>query len=155
MFFIQYTVLYPITYGVHMGCKGSCYNNRDAVNLDLKLVLRAGVVWAVIGIVIMVAVALLGAFLSAFGVEGLSVWSYAAMFAGVHFALRSGEGWVVAIIGGALAGLIAGALIVVAQLLLGSFLSLGGGGSFDPLALAGALIAGLVGGLGMKLSQKF
>ncbi|MBN1121588.1 MAG: hypothetical protein JXJ17_10950 [Anaerolineae bacterium] len=122
------------------------------MKLNGNLVLRAGIAWAVIGVILMILAPIFG---SSFGVEGLSLWGYAAMFAGVHYAIRSGKEWLEAVIGGALAGLLAGVIIVLVQMLLGGTLPIQASGGFNLTGLLGAFIAGLAGGLGTRLSQKF
>ncbi len=114
------------------------------MNLDLKLVLKAGFIWGIVGVLLILALTLLP-FLS--GLESVGVLTYVAMFAGVHFAARDPGSWLVALIGGAIAGIIAALLVMVAGFFLG-------GGSFDAMGLVGAVVAGLAGALGMRVVQK-
>jgi hypothetical protein len=120
--------------------------------LDLKLVGKAGLVWGIIGLALMLLIAVLGRFVPAsFGLEGLSLVGYAALFAGVHFGLRAAGNWIIALVGGALAGTLA-ALIIM---LVSQFVPFIGGGGFTVQGLVGGFIAGLCGGLGIKLAQRF
>lgn len=125
------------------------------MRLDWKQVLRAGFLWAVIGVVLLILVTVLGPLLGSIGVGGVSLWSYAAMFAGVNFTVRTGETWLDAIVGGALAGLIAGALILLLEVLINQFtpLAVSTGEGLQALAFAGAALAGAAGGVGVKLSK--
>lgn len=118
------------------------------MTLDLKLVLKAGIVWGIIGILIIVAVTLLSGILP-FSVDGFSVGLVAALFAGVHFAYRNQSNFVVDVIGGAISGIIAALLLVAASLVLPMVLGTSAGGGLDPQTIVTALLAGIGGGLGM------
>lgn len=119
--------------------------------LDLKTVGKAGLVWGIIGLALMLLITVLGGLVPAsFGLEGLSLVGYAALFAGVHYGLRS-PGMIIALVGGALAGALA-ALIIM---LVSQFVPFVGGGGFTVQGLVGGFIAGLCGGVGIKLAQRF
>ncbi len=122
--------------------------------LDLGLVGKTGLVWGIIGLVLMLVIGLLGAFVPpSFGLEGLSMVGYAAIFAGVHFGLRVEGSWVMALIGGALAGTLAALIIMlVIQFVPLPFMS---GTGFTVQGLVGGFVAGLAGGLGIRLAKRF
>ncbi len=120
------------------------------MTLDLKLVLRAGIVWGIVGIILVVAATFLGGFLP-FEVEGLALGTYAAMFAGIHFAARDPGNLIVGLIGGAIAGIIAALLMLAVTFFLpGAGFSLKG----NTGAIIGALVAGIAGAIGMKIVQR-
>jgi hypothetical protein len=120
------------------------------MTLDLKLVLKAGIIWGIVGVVLVVAASFLGPFLP-FQVDGLALGTYAAMFAGVHFAARDPGKLLVALVGGAVAGIIAALLMLVANLIVpGGGFSMGGSTG----AIIGALLAGIAGAIGMKIVQR-
>ena len=72
--------------------------------LNVNLVLRAGLIWGIIGIVLIVLVAFFGSSLP-FAVEGLNLGTYAVLFAGVYFVFRNSGSVLVDLMGGALAGI--------------------------------------------------
>jgi hypothetical protein len=120
--------------------------------LNLKLVLRAGLIWGIIGIVLIVLVAFFGSSLP-FAVEGLNLGTYAVLFAGVYFVSRNKEGKIPAdLIGGAISGIIAALLLILAGYVLPSFT--GVGTTPSTTAIIGALLAGLAGALGMILTKR-
>jgi hypothetical protein len=119
--------------------------------LNLNLVLRAGLIWGIIGIVLTVLVAFFGSSLP-FAVEGLNLGTYAVLFAGVYFVARNTGKILEDLFGGALAGFIAALLLIVAGYVLPSFTGVGAAPSTT--AIIGALLAGLAGALGMILSKR-
>ena len=122
------------------------------MNLDLKLVLKAGVIWGIVGILLILAERFLGGRLP-LTAEGLELGPFAALFAGVHFAARSPEkNIIVDLVGGLIAGLIVALLLIVASLVVstGTGFSLRGNVS----GLVGALVAGLGGALGMQVVKR-
>lgn len=120
------------------------------MTLDLKLVLTAGLIWGIVGVVLVVAAMFLGSYLP-FEVDGLTLGTYAALFAGVHFVARDSGNLVVGLIGGAIAGIIATLLMLAASIFLpGSDFTIGG----NTAAIVGALVAGIAGALGMKIVKK-
>jgi hypothetical protein len=119
--------------------------------LNVNLVLRAGLIWGIIGIVLIVLVAFFGSSLP-FAVEGLNLGTYAVLFAGVYFVSRNSGSVLVDLMGGALAGIIAALLLIVAGFVLPSFTGIGAVPSTS--AIIGALLAGLAGALGMILTKR-
>ena len=125
------------------------------MQLDLKLVLRAGIVWGIIAVLLMLAATLLSGILP-IPVDAVALGTFAALFAGVHFAHRSTDGHIiVAIVGGAIAGIIV-ALFMFAVSLIVSRVGLGevAFGLNDTGALIGALVAGLFGALGFQIVKR-
>ncbi|NDJ36467.1 MAG: hypothetical protein GYB64_17575 [Chloroflexi bacterium] len=126
------------------------------MTLDLRLVLKAGLIWGVLAIVLLVIVQLVP-LLPQVGIEGLDLASFATLFAGVHFSARNpnDKNIVVGLIGGSMAGIIAAVLMVVASLVLPVVL---GSGAFTTTnieaVLVPALIAGIAGALGMELVKR-
>jgi hypothetical protein len=120
------------------------------MNLDLKVVLKSGIIWGIVAIILVVIIHFLGRFLPA-GVQGLTLGTYAVLFAGVQFAYQEKAGWIMPLIGGALAGVVAALLLVVASMIIpGLGLSFGAGLH----ALIPPLIAGICGALGMEIVKR-
>ncbi|NDJ54501.1 MAG: hypothetical protein GYB68_15640 [Chloroflexi bacterium] len=122
------------------------------MELDTKAMIRGGVIWGLVALVV--------SFISGFiavtlpGISALGIGSFATMFAGIHYVATRKEGKksiLSSIVGGALAGLIAALFLIAAGLILqftadGLALTLQG--------IAGVLITGLIGALGMEVVQR-
>jgi hypothetical protein len=120
------------------------------VTLDLKLVLKAGIIWGIVGVLLIVAASFLGGGLP-FAVEGLTLGTFAALFAGVHFAARNPvNNIIVDLVGGLIAGLIVAVLLIVASLVVDTGFSLQG----NMAGTVGALVAGFAGALGMQVVKR-
>ncbi len=123
------------------------------MTLDLRLVLKAGIIWGIVGILLIVAVTFLRPVLS-LNIEALTLGTYAALFAGVHFAARSEtRNIIVDLVGGAISGVIAALLMIAASFVLSRLL---GETAFAPntASLIAALVAGLGGGVGMIIIKR-
>ncbi len=119
------------------------------MQLDLKLVLRAGFVWGIIGVLLVLGAAFLGSYLP-FSVDPIALGTYAALFAGVHFAYRSADsGIIVALVGGAVSGVIVALLMIAVGLVVPQV----GFSASNTGALIGALVAGLFGALGFQIAR--
>lgn len=118
------------------------------MTLDLRLVLVAGILWGIVGLVLILAAGFLGPMLP-FTVEGLSLGTFAVLFAGVHFVYRNPGGLVADLIGGAIAGIIAALILIVAS----NFLPVAGG-AMSSSNIVGAIAAGLGGALGMVIIER-
>lgn len=116
------------------------------MTLDLRLVGIAGFIWGVIAAVLVLLTTLFGSYLP-LTVDGLSLGTYAMMFAGVHFVVRNGakSNIIVSLIGGMLAGLIAAVILLAASFFIPGI----GARALDPGTILGALGAGIAGALGM------
>lgn len=124
------------------------------MNLDLQLVLKAGIIWGIVAVVLIVVLSLVP-FFDQFGVDGLSIATYATVFAGVHFSARNphDRNIIVGLIGGMLAGIIAAIILVIAALVL-PMVGIGGGGVSLQSAIVPALIAGIAGAVGMEVVKR-
>ncbi len=130
------------------------------MTLDLGLVLRQGVIWGVVGVILLIVASFVGSFLP-ISVDGLSIGTFAVMFSGVGFAYyNSGRQVVTSLFGGALAGVIAGALLLIITLFV---LPLIPGVSADGSAAIGTtaatvlvngVLAGLAGAIGMLIIKR-
>src|SRR5262245_21285834 len=99
------------------------------MNLDLKAVLKSGIVWGIAGVLLALAVAVLGKFLPA-GVQGLALPTFAVLFAGLQFAYGERAGWLMPLLGGALAGVVAALMLALASYVLPRLgVGSGGGGT--------------------------
>jgi hypothetical protein len=120
------------------------------MQLDLKLVLRAGIVWGIIGVLLVLGAAFLGDFLP-FAVDPIALGTYAALFAGVHFAQRSTESNIIVhIVGGAVSGVIVALLLFA----VGYFVDAVGFDISNTGTLIGALVAGLFGAVGYQITTR-
>jgi hypothetical protein len=120
------------------------------MSLDLKGILKSGIIWGLVGVALIILVHLLGRVLPA-GVQGLTLATFAVMFAGVQFAASEKGGILVSLIGGALSGLVATLLLLALSFILpGTGISMGGGlrGLIPPL------IAGVAGAIGMEIVRR-
>lgn len=124
------------------------------MTLDLKLVLKAGLVWGIVGIVLAVGAAILNRIQPTLTIPGLALGTYAAMFGGVHFVARNERRNLLEdLIGGAVSGLVVAVLLVIVGLVLpfvNKNLTIG----LSPSGIAGALLAGLAGAIGMIVIKR-
>ena len=124
------------------------------MKLDLKLVFKAGIVWGIVGIVLTLGAMLLSRLLPIPELPGMALGTYAAMFGGVHFVARNeGKNILEDLIGGAVSGIVVAVLLVVAGIVLGMVIKTL---SFDlsTSSIAGALLAGLMGAIGMVIIKR-
>jgi len=129
------------------------------MTLDLGLALRSGVTWGIVGVVLLILAAIVGPFISFYTVEGVTIATFAVMFAGVNFAyVNSGRQAVESFFGGALAGLVAGIIlfIIVSFVLpLLPFVSAAGAGTgLNVSVLINSLFAGIAGAVGMLVIKR-
>jgi hypothetical protein len=117
--------------------------------LDLKLVLIAGILWGIIGVILMVVAGLIPAGLLPFEVNGLSLATFTLLFAGVHFVYRNPSGLVSDLIGGAIAGVIAALILILASNFLPTQT-----GAMTGNNIIGAIAAGIGGALGMAIIER-
>src|SRR5438552_979513 len=107
--------------------------------LDLKQVLIAGILWGVVGVILLLLAGFLKGILPPdLAVEGLSLAMFAVLFAGVHFVARNPSGLVSDLIGGAIAGVIAALILIIASRFLP-----GGTGTLTTGNFVAAIAAGL------------
>ena len=118
------------------------------MTLNLKLVLKAGLVWGIVGIVLAVGATLLGS-LKVLDINGIALGTYAAMFGGVHFVARNeGKNIVEDLIGGAVSGVVVAVLLIIVGVVL-PLINRNLAMSLSPADIAGALLAGVAGAIGM------
>lgn len=123
------------------------------MNLHGNMVLRAGLTWGVVAVVLAIVGNVLAPILPHVG--GLSLGTYALLMAGVHYAVRARRGILGSGIGGGLSGALAAVLLLIIRLSpiitvpleLGIELTLVG-------ALAAGFLAGLAGGLGYEVIDR-
>ena len=116
------------------------------MKLNLRLALIAGLMWGVIALALGLAAGFVGSYVPSMG--GLTLGTYAVMFAGVHFVARNKGKFLEDLIG----GIIAGVLAALCLLLLG-FIGVdivGQGGGLSNVLIQGILV-GAAGALGMVL----
>ncbi len=120
------------------------------MSLDLRAILKSGIIWGLVGVALIVLVHFLGKYLPG-GVQGLTLATFAVMFAGVQFAYQEKNGLLVSLIGGALAGLVATLILYVVSWLLPMV-----GVGFTPTlrGLIGPLVSGLCGAAGMEVVKR-
>lgn len=124
------------------------------MKLDLKLVLRAGIIWGIIGVLLVLAVRFLGNSVPFIPEDPLMLGVYASLFGGVYFAYKNTEGnVVVSVIGGAVSGIIV-ALLMFAVGYLVSAISFDLSDAATATGLFGALVAGLFGALAVEIIKR-
>ena len=123
------------------------------MTLNLKLVLKAGLVWGIVGIVLAVGATLLGS-LKIINLNGMALGTYAAMFGGVHFVARNeGKNILEDLIGGAVSGVVVAVLLILAGIVL-SLVNQSLAMDINPSDIAGALLAGVAGAIGMIVIKR-
>jgi hypothetical protein len=111
------------------------------MRLKTGVILRAGITWGIVAILIAILATALSSVLP--HVDGLTIAAFAFLLAGVHYAAKAHGDFLLALIGGGLAGVIAALFLLLVRLI--PFLNLPTPPG-TPLDLIGALLAGLVAG---------
>lgn len=123
------------------------------MNLWGGLILRAGVTWGLAAIVLAILGATLAPILPEVG--GLTLGTYALLLAGVHYSARARSDFLQSAIGGGLAGVMAGVLLVLVRFVEGLTLPLPPGAPVDLVgALMAGFLAGAAGGMGFELIDR-
>lgn len=130
------------------------------MTLDLGLALRQGAIWGLVGVLLLIIASFVGPF-SPITVDGLSIGTFAVMFSGVGFAYYNpGRQLLTSLFGGAIAGIVAGALLLVITLFVLPLIpnvnadasaSIGGTAA---TVLINALLAGVAGAAGMLIIKR-
>lgn len=123
------------------------------MDLDSGAMLRAGITWGLIGIVLAVLNPTLSGILP--NVSGLNLGTYALMFAGVHYSAKARSDFIQSAIGGGLAGILAGVFLVLVRLAQTIPVPMPPGAPTDLFsALIVGFIAGAAGGLGFEVIDR-
>lgn len=118
------------------------------MGLSGSLILRAGIIWGIMAIVLAILGGALAAILPV--IAGLTLATFAFTMAGVHYAAKTSSDTLSGGLGGALAGLVAAVLLLLIRLVPLN-LPVPGGSPTDLIgALALGLLAGAAGGLAFK-----
>lgn len=129
------------------------------MTLDLGLALRQGAIWGLVGVLLLIAASFVGPFLP-ITVDGLSIGTFAVMFSGVGFAYYNpGRQLLTSLFGGAFAGVIAGALLLVITLFVlplipGVAADTSGVGTTVATVLLNGVLAGIAGAAGMLIIKR-
>jgi hypothetical protein len=118
------------------------------MGLSGSLVLRAGIIWGIVAILLAIIGNALSPILPV--VAGLTLATFAFTMAGVHYATKTSSDTLSGGLGGALAGLVAAILLLLIRLLPLNLPVPGG----SPTDLLGALIVGLLAGAAGGLAFK-
>ncbi len=125
------------------------------MQLDLKSVLRVGLIWSAVGVALVLAVVFLGDRLPFLPDDPFMLGVYASLFSGLHFAYQNTEGKMLAnAIGGALAGIIVGVLIVAVGAVTRA-ISLDLSDAVTRTGIFSMLLAGLFGALAVQIIRRF
>ncbi|MBN1427756.1 MAG: hypothetical protein JXB07_05175 [Anaerolineae bacterium] len=116
------------------------------MTLNLRLTLIAGLMWGVVALVVGLAANLIGGL--APSIEGLTLGTYAVMFAGIHFVARNKGKFAEDLIGGIVAGIIAALFLLLLEM-IGVNIAVEAGGLAN--VLIQGVLAGAAGALGMVL----
>lgn len=123
------------------------------MNIWGGMVLRAGITWGIIAILLAILGAALGPMLPEVG--NLSLATFALLMAGVHYSARARSDFLQSAIGGGLSGLVAAGFLLLLQLINLINVPLPPGLPGNPLlALLAGLIAGIAGGLGYEIIDR-
>ena len=123
------------------------------MNLWGGMILRAGITWGIIAILLAILGGALGPMLPE--VASLSLGTYALLMAGVHYSARARSDMLQSALGGGLSGLVAALFLVLIQLINAINLPVPPGAPHDILtALITGLLAGIAGGLGFEVIDR-
>ena len=116
------------------------------MTLNLRLTLIAGLMWGVIALVLGLAARFAGGL--APSIEGLTLSTYAVMFAGIHFVARNKGKFMEDLVGGIIAGIIAALFLLLLEI-IGVDIAVAAGGLAN--VLIQGVVVGAAGALGMVL----
>ena len=123
------------------------------MDLNAGAMMRAGITWGLIAIVLAVLNPTLSGILP--NVSGLNLGTYALMFAGVHYAAKARSDFIQSAIGGGLSGVLAGVFLVLIRYAQTIPVPTPPGAPADLLtALIVGFIAGAAGGLGFEVIDR-
>ncbi len=123
------------------------------MKLEVGTIFRAGLTWGIIAVILAILGSALAPILPRVG--GLTLGTFALLFAGIHYAARSRGDFLVSALGGGLSGVLAGVLLVLIQLSGVINLPMPTGAPSDLLgALVAGFVAGVAGALGFKLINR-
>ena len=116
------------------------------------LILRAGITWGIVGVLLAILGAALGPILPE--VDGLKLGTYALLFAGVHYSARARSDFLQSAIGGGLAGITAAVILLLIRFIPLALPTPPGTPGDLVTALLVGLIAGIAGGLGYEVIDR-
>lgn len=123
------------------------------MNLRGGTIVRAGVTWGLVAIVLAILGSVLAPVLPQVG--GLTLGTYALLFAGIHYSARARSDFLQSALGGGLAGVIAGVLLVLVRFAQGIALPIPTGAPTDLVtALVAGFVAGAAGGMGYEVINR-
>lgn len=111
------------------------------MRLRMGIILRAGITWGIVAILVAILSTVLAPILPEIG--GLTVASFAFLLAGIHYAAKAPSDFIMAALGGGLAGALAAVILLLVRLIPVLNLPSPPGSPGDLLA---ALIVGFVAG---------
>ncbi len=116
------------------------------------LILRAGLTWGIVGVILAILGAALGPILPE--VDGLRLGTYALLFAGVHYSARARSDFLQSAVGGGLSGVVAAIVLLLIRFVpLGLPIPPGSPGDLVTALIVG-FIAGVAGGLGYEVIDR-
>ncbi len=123
------------------------------MSLKGNMIVRAGLMWGIIAVLLAILGSVFAPLLPAVG--GLTLGTYALMFAGIHYAARARSDFFQSLVGGGLSGVLAGVFLVGVQLVQNVALPVPPGAPGDLLtALIAGFVAGAAGGMGYELVDR-
>ena len=124
------------------------------MNLWGGMILRAGITWGIIAVILAILGAALGPILSEVG--GLRLGTYALLFAGVHYSARARSDLLQSALGGGLSGIVAAVLLLLIRFVpLQVQVPMPPGAPADLVAaLVVGFVAGVAGGLGYEVIDR-
>jgi hypothetical protein len=124
------------------------------MNLWGGMILRAGITWGIIAVILAILGAALGPILPEVG--GLRLGTYALLFAGVHYSARARSDLLQSALGGGLSGIVAAVLLLLLRFIpLQIQVPMPPGAPVDLIAaLVVGFVAGVAGGLGYEVIDR-
>ena len=122
------------------------------MNIWGGMVLRAGITWGIVAILLTILATVLAPLLPSVG--GLTLGGYALLMAGVHYSARARSDLLQSALGGGLSGVLAGVFLLLTNLAISFVPSVPGSPSNLVSALIIGGVAGVAGGLGYEVIDR-
>ena len=123
------------------------------MNLWGGMILRAGITWGIVGVLLAILGSVLAPVLPEVG--GLSLGTYALLMAGIHYSARARSDLLQSALGGGLSGVLAGVFLVLIRLTGLIAVPVPTGAPRDLItALIAGFVAGVAGGLGYEVIDR-
>jgi len=116
------------------------------------MILRAGITWGIVAVLLAILATVLAPLLPAVG--GLTLGGYALLMAGVHYSARARSDFLQSALGGGLSGVLAGVFLLLLNLALSYVPAVPGSPTNLVSALIIGFVAGAAGGMGYEVIDR-